>query len=100
MKSHTLPGIERDAIDGLLGYNVFRVDNINENGDVQFMTILWWKDIQSIKAWFNNSKEQEAFTNNDFRAAHIPDDSKEVLYKWDKFCTHYKIIAQKSISKL
>ena len=99
LKNKILPEIMQKTGDDLLRVNVLRKEHKDE---VEFLSILWFKDMESIKRWFNQS--QNVFVNEqDFLAAHIPFEARKVLARWDDYATHYDCTCdslQKSQSKL
>ena len=93
-----LPSIKKDSGKGLIGVDVFKNTKNLDNDTIEYMTILWFKDMDSIKKWF--TKSNEVFTNQDYSAAHIPHEARKLLKKWDEYTKHYKNIYSSSFSKL
>jgi quinol monooxygenase YgiN len=63
--------------EGYLGYDLAR----REDGDeVEFVTILRFEDYDAV----------EAFAGPEYVQAHIPDEARELLTRWDEEVSHYE----------
>ena len=101
LKQTILPDIMEKTGKDLLKVNVLKKEHPNKN-EVEFVSILWFKDMESIKQWFNQS--QNVFINEkDYLAAHIPYEARKLLKRWDDYATHYNCTfdsSDKFLSKL
>ena len=78
LKSEILPGIAAKNIAGYKKIEVFRREHADET---EFVTIMWFDSIESIKN----------FVGDDYEVAHVPDTAQEVLERWDERSQHYEI---------
>ena len=101
LKGTILPDIKEKTGNDLLQVNVLKRDDA-DNDEVQFISILWFKNMKSIERWFGVS--QNVFINKqDYLAAHIPHEARKLLKRWDNYATHYNCIFDsndKLLSKL
>ena len=87
LKTKVLPSIQQNSGKGLIGVDVLKRRNNIDNDTVEFMTILWFENMDAIRNWY--SKAGEVFTNKDYQAAHIPHEARRLLKKWDEYSVHY-----------
>ena len=74
-----IPEILSMNIPGFVKIELFRLDG---DVDVEFITIMWFQDIQSVKA----------FTGEDFERSHVPPRARAVLSRFDERARHYDVL--------
>ena len=95
LKNKIIPKIKADSgKQHLLEVNIFKKNNKKQN-EMEFLTILWFKNMNSIKKWFGNA--DNVFTENDYTAAHIPYEARKLLKRWDEYATHYSLVYKSKI---
>ena len=90
LKTKVLPSIQQNSGKGLIGVDVLKRRRNIDDDTVEFMTTLWFQNMDAIRAWY--SKSGEVFTNKDYQAAHIPYEARRLLKKWDEYSIHYDTI--------
>ena len=75
--SEILPEIGARNIPGYRGVEVLRR---NLDSEVEFITIMRFDSIESVKG----------FVGEDFEVAHVPDSARAVLKRWDERSQHYQ----------
>ena len=76
-KEVVFPGIEEKDIPGYHGIELMRREL--ENGDVEFMTIMTFDDIQNVIS----------FLGEDYTRCYVPVEVQKILSRWDKVAVHY-----------
>ncbi len=84
LTNSVIPGIQQMNISGFQKIEVLRR---NLDTEVEFKTIMYFDSLESIKT----------FTGEDFEIAHIPEEARKVLKRWDSRSVHFEIL--KSISQ-
>ena len=79
VRGQVIPGIEAMHIPGFQHIDLMRRDHGNE---VEFLTAMWFDDIDSIKA----------FTGEDYEVAHVPPEARAVLARFDERSAHYLVL--------
>lgn len=74
---HVIPGIEGSNIPGYRGFEVFRAEAGKE---VEFVTIMTFVSLQSIRD----------FLGDDFETAYIPPRARPLLSRWNAKAVHYE----------
>lgn len=77
-----IPGIEARQIDGFVRIEMMKRDLGSE---IEFATIMWFTSTEAIKK----------FVGDDFEVAHVPDEARAVLSRWDERVAHYEIFDQR-----
>jgi hypothetical protein len=77
-----IPGIESRAIAGFRHIDMMRRDFEEE---VEFATIMWFDDLQSVKA----------FVGEDHEVAHVPAAARAILARFDERAVHYEVFARR-----
>ena len=90
LKTKVLPSIQQNSGKGLIAVDVMKRRRNIDNDTVEFMTILWFENMDAIHNWY--SKAGEVFTHKDYEAAHIPYEARKLLKKWDEYSVHYDTI--------
>ena len=75
------PGIAARNVAGYQGISLCRRDLGNE---VEFMTIMWFDSIESVKA----------FAGEDYETAVVPPKARAVLARFDERSAHYETVVQ------
>ncbi|MGH8826168.1 MAG: antibiotic biosynthesis monooxygenase [Jiangellaceae bacterium] len=82
VRGEVIPGIEAMQIRGFRHIDLMR----RELGDeVEFMTVMWFDDIDSIKA----------FVGEDYSISHVPAAARAVLVRHDERSAHYVVLDQR-----
>lgn len=79
VRGTVIPGIEAMHIPGFLHIDLMRRD---AGAEVEFVTAMWFDDIQSVKA----------FVGDDYEVSHVPEPAQAVLKRFDDRSTHYEVI--------
>ena len=74
-----IPGIEARRIPGFRSIDLVRRER---DHDVEFMTLMWFDTIDSVKA----------FMGADYETAHVPEHAQAVLADFDKCSVHYEVL--------
>jgi heme-degrading monooxygenase HmoA len=79
VRGEVIPGIEARRIPGFRSIDLIR----REPGhDVEFMTLMWFDSIDSVKA----------FMGPDYETAHVPAPAQAVLTDFDRRSVHYEVL--------
>jgi antibiotic biosynthesis monooxygenase (ABM) superfamily enzyme len=78
------PGIEAREIEGYQCVELFRRDLEDE---VEFVTIMTFDSLQSVKA----------FQGKDYEKCYVPESAQKVLKSWDKTAAHYKAVEKRTV---
>ena len=73
-----LPGIAAKEIRGYRGAHLLRKEGAEE---VEFITVLWFDDLQCI----------HDFVGDDAEVAYVPDEAQAVLRRFDRRSQHYSV---------
>jgi len=76
-----LPAIFDRSIPGLISAHLMRADMV-ENEEVEFITIMWFESIDSVKN----------FMGEDYRRSHVPENAQVVLKRFDTEAKHFHIL--------
>jgi heme-degrading monooxygenase HmoA len=79
VRGEVIPEIERRWIPGFLAIDLMRRDF--EDG-VEFATLMWFDDLEAVKA----------FVGDDYEIAHVPEQARHVLARFDERSTHFEVI--------
>ena len=79
LSNEVLPGIEAKNISGYKKIEVLRIELEDE---VEFVTIMTFKSLQSVKD----------FQGANYKKCFVPDVAQEVLKRWDQESIHYELI--------
>ena len=79
VRGEVIPEIEARHIPGFRAIDLMR--RPLEDG-VEFVTIMWFDDINAVKA----------FIGDDYEAAHVPQQARNVLSRFDERSAHYEIL--------
>lgn len=78
LKTEIIPGIEKKNIAGYRGFQVLRREMENE---VEFMTIISFESIGSVKQ----------FIGEDYEEVYVPEEAQKVLSRYDRKAMHYEL---------
>ena len=80
-----LPEILARGIEGLISSEAMARDIVAEDGtlETEHVTQIRFTSIEAVKA----------FMGEDYELAHIPEEAKAVLKRWDATATHYEVLA-------
>jgi antibiotic biosynthesis monooxygenase (ABM) superfamily enzyme len=78
LRSTIIPGIEARAIPGFRQIDMMRRPLGDE---IEFATIMWFDDLQSIKG----------FVGEDAEVSHVPASARAVLARFDERAVHYQV---------
>ena len=79
VRSQVIPGIEAWHIPGFRSIDLARRER---DHDVEFMTLMWFDTLDSVKA----------FMGEDYEVAHVPAEAQAVLANFDKRSAHYEVL--------
>ena len=79
LQTKVLPDIARRK---LLGYRSVQVLRRELEYEVDFITIMWFDSLEQIRA----------FTGNDYATAHVPEEARRVLKRFDARSQHYELV--------
>jgi len=79
MRGQAIPGIEARHIPGFRSIELVRRER---DHDVEFMTLMWFDNLDSVKA----------FMGEDYEVAHVPAEPRAVLADFDKRSAHYEVL--------
>jgi heme-degrading monooxygenase HmoA len=77
LRSHILPGID-DRVPGYLGAYLLRDDS--GDGEVEFVTVTLFDSLDAVRA----------FAGEDYEAAVVPPEARELLSRFDARSRHYE----------
>jgi hypothetical protein len=81
-EGESFPAILERQIPGLVGAHLMR-SNLVENGEVEFTTIIWFESLDNVKD----------FMGEDYRQAHLPENARAVLKRFDSEAEHLQILS-------
>lgn len=83
VRGQVIPGIEAMRIPGFRHIDLMRRDL---GGEAEFLTVMWFDDIDSIKA----------FVGEDYEVSHVPPEARAVLARFDERSAHYTVLERRS----
>ncbi|MXR40520.1 antibiotic biosynthesis monooxygenase [Halobaculum sp. WSA2] len=81
LREEIIPSFADKNIDGYRGFRLLRRSDQQE---VEFVTIMRFRSIESVKQ----------FAGEDYENAHVPEEAREVLAKFDEQAHHYEVREQ------
>jgi heme-degrading monooxygenase HmoA len=81
LKSEIFVGIKNRNIAGYQGIQLFRR---NVGDEIEFITIMWFDSLDSVKA----------FAGEDYEAAVVPPQARALLKRFDARSQHYEVRAE------
>lgn len=82
-----IPGILDMSIPGFEKIELYRR---NRGCDVEFITVMWFQDIASVRG----------FMGEDYEQSHVPRRARDVLSHFDERSQHYDILIEMKVGKL
>jgi heme-degrading monooxygenase HmoA len=79
VRGQVIPDIEARRIPGFRSIDLARRER---DRDVEFMTLMWFDSLESVKA----------FMGEDYEVAHVPAEAQAVLADFDKRSAHYEVL--------
>jgi hypothetical protein len=79
VRGEVIPGIEAMKIAGFRHIDLMRRELGN---DVEFVTLMWFDDIDSVKA----------FVGEDYEVSHVPPRARAVLARYDQRSAHFEVL--------
>lgn len=73
-----IPEIEAKGIKGYEGFEVLRRNLPNE---VEFTTIIWFKELDSVKG----------FVGENYEVVYVPEKARKVLSRFDQIAVHHDL---------
>ena len=83
VRNLVIPGIEARRIDGFLHIDLMRRDSA---GEVEFQTLMWFRDLDSIRA----------FVGEDHEVSHVPEAARALLSRFDERAAHFEVIDRRA----
>ena len=74
------PAIMGREIPGLISAHLMRSHDVVD-GEVEFTTVIWFEDLDSVRT----------FMGADYRRAHLPDNARAVLERFETEASHFHI---------
>jgi heme-degrading monooxygenase HmoA len=84
LRTEVLPEIASRGIPGYLGAHVLRKEDDENDEEVEFVTILWFESLDSVRA----------FMGEDYETAHVPPQARAVLSRFDDRSRHYDVLLE------
>ena len=82
-EGEVFPAIINRRIPGLVSADLMRADDVID-GEVEFTTIIWFESLDSVRN----------FMGEDYRTAHLPDNARAVLKRFDSEAQHLHIVGR------
>lgn len=82
VRGEVIPGIEARGIPGFRSIDLMKRE---AEGGVEFTTLMWFDDLDSVKA----------FTGNDYEVAHVPERARAVLSRFDARSAHHEVVERR-----
>ncbi len=82
VEGEVIPGILKRQIPGLVGAHVMRSELV-ENEEVEFTTIIWFESLDNVRD----------FMGEDYRQAHVPENARAVLKRFDPEAEHLHVLS-------
>ena len=82
-EEEVFPAIIARAIPGLRSAHLTRAEEPID-GEVEFTTIIWFDSINSVKS----------FMGEDYRRAHVPQNARAVLKRFDSEAKHFLVVGE------
>jgi antibiotic biosynthesis monooxygenase (ABM) superfamily enzyme len=79
VRGEVIPEIEARRIPGFVSIDLMRRQLAD---GVEFATIMWFEDIDSVKG----------FVGDDYEVAHVPERARAILSRFDERSAHYEVI--------
>lgn len=79
VRGEVIPDIEARQIPGFRAIDLMRR---SLEDAVEFVTIMWFEDIDAVKA----------FVGDDYEVAHVPQRARNVLARFDGRSAHYEVL--------
>lgn len=79
LQTEILPGIAAKNLPGYHGAHLLRRD---VNGEVEFVTILWFESLEGVRA----------LSGEDYEVAYVPPRARAVLSRFDARSQHYEAL--------
>lgn len=83
VRGEVIPGIEARGIAGFRHIDLMRRP---VNGEVEFVTIMWFDTLDAIKA----------FVGADHEVAHVPAAARAVLSRFDERVAHFEVLDRRA----
>ena len=83
VRGEVIPGIEAMGIAGFLHIDLMRRELVDE---VEFVTLMWFDDIESVKA----------FVGEDYEVSYVPAAARAVLSRHDDRSAHFEVLDRRS----
>lgn len=81
LNEEIFPGIAAKEVEGYEGIQLFRRE---QDGEVEFKTIMWFDSIASVRAFAGDNYEQ----------AYVPAKARTLLDRFDSRSQHYEVRVQ------
>lgn len=80
-EEEVFPAIIERRIPGLIGAHLMRSDVVVD-GEVEFTTVIWFEGLDDVTD----------FMGTDYRRAHLPENAKAVLSRYDTEAQHFHVL--------
>ncbi|MGD2122226.1 MAG: antibiotic biosynthesis monooxygenase [Gemmatimonadota bacterium] len=83
LSNTVIPGIEAKGIAGYRGIEVLKRD---QDGEVEFVTMMTFDSLQSVVD----------FQGEDYERSYVPKPAQAVLKRWDLKATHFEVLDERA----
>jgi heme-degrading monooxygenase HmoA len=83
VSEEVLPSIHR--IEGFVGYDLLRADR--EDGETEFVTVTYFESLDAVRA----------FAGEDYEAAVVPAEARQLLTRFEERSRHYEVLAEERV---
>lgn len=81
LRRQILPDITARAIPGYGGAHLLRRE---EEGEVEFVTVLWFENLGAVRA----------FAGEEYEASVVPGEARALLSRYDRRSRHYEVVRE------
>jgi len=81
LETEVFPGIFAKTVEGFRRIELFRRA---VGGEVEFMTVMWFDDLDAVRA----------FAGADYEQAYVPASARQVLARFEERSQHYEVRAR------
>lgn len=78
LKEEVFPGIAAKGVTGYRGIDLLRREG---EGEVEFVTIMWFDDMDAVRE----------FAGGDYERAYVPAEARRVLARFDERSGHFEV---------
>jgi heme-degrading monooxygenase HmoA len=87
VRGRVIPAIEARRIPGFRHIDLMRRET---GGEVEFVTLMWFDDMDAVRR----------FVGDDPEVAHVPEEARVVLARWDARVAHHTVLERRDQPKV